>query len=67
MSTHNIGFNEDLTKIILELSSNTHLISSAAQGYITSAQLNGNLTFMSRVNNCLHFNIYEQDKQLFAF
>ena len=30
MSTHNIGFYEDLTKIILELSSNTHLISSAA-------------------------------------
>ena len=29
MSTHNIGFNEDLTKIIIELSSNTHLISSA--------------------------------------
>ena len=29
MSTHNIGFDEDLTKIIFELSSNTHLISSA--------------------------------------
>ena len=29
MSTHNIGFYEDLTKIIIELSSNTHLISSA--------------------------------------
>ena len=29
MSTHNIGFHEDLTKIIFELSSNTHLISSA--------------------------------------
>ena len=28
MSTHNIGFYEDLTKIIFELSSNTHLISS---------------------------------------
>ena len=27
--THNIGFYEDLTKIIFELSSNTHLISSA--------------------------------------
>ena len=27
-STHNIGFYEDLTKIIFELSSNTHLISS---------------------------------------
>ena len=29
MSTHNKGFYEDLTKIIFELSSNTHLISSA--------------------------------------
>ena len=29
MSIHNIGFYEDLTKIIFELSSNTHLISSA--------------------------------------
>ena len=29
MSTHNIGFYEDLTKIIFELSSNTHLISTA--------------------------------------
>ena len=30
MSTHNIGFYEDLTKIIFELSSNTRLISTAA-------------------------------------
>ena len=30
MSTHNIGFYEDLTKLIFELSSTTHLISSAA-------------------------------------
>ena len=29
MSTNNIGFYEDLTKIIFELSSNRHLISSA--------------------------------------
>ena len=29
MSTHNIDFYEDLTKIIFELSSNTYLISSA--------------------------------------
>ena len=29
MSTHNIGFYEDLTKIIFEYSSNMHLISSA--------------------------------------
>ena len=32
MSTHNIGFYEDLTKIIFVLSSNTHLISSTARG-----------------------------------
>ena len=32
MSTHNIGFYEDLTKMIIELSSNTHLISSAGHG-----------------------------------
>ena len=31
MGTHNVGFYEDLTKIIFELSSNTHLISSAVQ------------------------------------
>ena len=29
MITHNIDFYEDLTKIIFELSSNMHLISSA--------------------------------------
>ena len=31
MSTHKIGFYEDLTKIIYELSSNMHLISSAEE------------------------------------
>ena len=31
MSTHNIGFYEDLAKIIFELSSNTHLIFSAEE------------------------------------
>ena len=33
MSTHNIGFYEDLTKIIFKLSSNTHFISSAEDRY----------------------------------
>ena len=33
MSTHNIGFYEDLTKIIFQLSSNMHLVSSA--GHVT--------------------------------
>ena len=40
MSTHNIGFYEDLTKIILnyhEISPNTHLISSAADKQIHSS------------------------------
>ena len=30
MSTHNIGFHEEMTKIIFQLSSNTHLISFSA-------------------------------------
>ena len=33
MSTHNLGFYEDLTKNIFELSSNMHLISSADSLY----------------------------------
>ena len=37
MSTHNIGFYEDLTQIIFELSSNMHLISSAG----VTAKLSG--------------------------
>ena len=40
MSTHNIGFYEDLTKIIFELSSNTHLISSAASTHVMGTHLN---------------------------
>ena len=39
MSTHNIGFYEDLTKIIFELSSNMHLISSAAEVYNYSSRI----------------------------
>ena len=35
MSTHNIGFYEDLTKNIFELSSNKHHISSSTKGYKT--------------------------------
>ena len=34
MSTHNIGFYEDFTKIIFELSSNTHLISPSDMGVL---------------------------------
>ena len=39
MSTHNIGFYEDLTKNIFELSSNTRLISSAGVQYMYIALL----------------------------
>ena len=39
MSTHNIGFYEDLTRIISELSSNTHLISSSVLCYSFSLVL----------------------------
>ena len=39
MSTHNIGFYEDLTKLSLnyhQISSNTHLISSAVVSIVSS-------------------------------
>ena len=39
MSTHNIGFYEDLTKIIFQLSSNKHLISFSAKGFIATDQI----------------------------
>ena len=38
ISTHNIGFYDDLIKIIFELSSNTHLISSAALFYLMTSK-----------------------------
>ena len=48
MSTHNIGFYEDLTKIIFELSSNTHLISSAS----TSTCIHAILLRQQRQKRC---------------
>ena len=39
MSTHNIGFYEDLTKIIFELSSNRHLIFSAVNLFKSPSNL----------------------------
>ena len=45
MSTHNIGFYEDLTKIIFELSSNTHLISSAESSCIVQVLSHVRFTF----------------------
>ena len=55
MSTHNIDFYEDLTKIIFLLSSNTHLISSA------DAQLNMKFKLLmniiiARINKIFIFN-----------
>ena len=49
MSTHNIGFYEDLTKIIFELPSNTHLISSAGYGYGPKLILIGQQRLISRL------------------
>ena len=40
MSTHNIGFYEDLTKNFFELSSNTHLISSAEESDYSESNIN---------------------------
>ena len=44
MSTHNIGFYKDLTKIIFQLSSNTQLISSADHNINTPVQFTAILT-----------------------
>ena len=56
MSTHNIGLYEDLAKIIFELSSNTHLISSAvfqketpSDQQLHLAALQGNLEQLKKV------------------
>ena len=46
MSTHNICFYEDLIKIIFELSSNMHLISSAVFKHIYSIPAMSILTLM---------------------
>ena len=45
MSTHNIGFYEDLTKIIFQLSSTMHLIFSSAKVLIKQQQLRLYFTF----------------------
>ena len=43
MSTHNIGFYEDMTKIIFQLSSNMHLISSSDIGHEKTSDLDSRL------------------------
>ena len=43
MSTHNIGFYENSTKIEFQLSSNTHLISSAEALHTTKTDQSGHL------------------------
>ena len=54
MSTHNIGFYEDLTKIIFQLSLNTHLISSSD----ASLQINGKENVQLPQNLSQHLNYY---------
>ena len=58
MSTHNIDFYEDLTKIIFELSSNTHLISSAAIGLNCCISFLFGICFENGLGVCLK-GIYE--------
>ena len=41
MSTHNIGFNEEMRKIIFQLSSNMHLICSSGGHLCTHNTLTG--------------------------
>ena len=45
MSTHNIGFYEDLTKVIFELSSNTHLISSTVPSMTQASKSDHSLPY----------------------
>ena len=56
MCTHNIDFYEDLTKIIFELSSNTHLISSAALSSQTEVI---NLLISLHLNSNQHTRLYK--------
>ena len=53
MSTHNIGFYEDLTKIIFQLSSNMHGISSSEcvpTGYLQPILLKRNIETLISLN-----------------
>ena len=52
MSTNNIGFYEEISKIIFEISSNTHLISSA--GFQRNAKIQALTALQSRLI-CLHY------------
>ena len=60
MNTHNIGFNEDLTKIVFQLSSKTHLTSSSelygeTASKITTNCMEANLTAF-KTANCMEAN-----------
>ena len=55
MSTHNIGFYEDLSKIIFNLSSNMHIISSSANRSIKMKICMGQA-------NILHHTVREQPR-----
>ena len=56
MSTNNIGFYEDLTKIIFQLSSNMHLISSSVNKKIYIHLPSKNVTdiFNGHDLNCIY-------------
>ena len=48
MSTHNIGFSEELTNIIFKLSSNTHIISLSGLNYYR------NESYVCGYNQCVN-------------
>ena len=58
MSPHNIGFYEDLTKIIFELSSNTHFISSAA--FANSLNQDQALGIQNKLPSMQRVNFYQR-------
>ena len=65
MSTHNIGFYKDLTEIIFQLSSNTHLIcisSSDDKSYKCKPDGQGSCTLHSKYCFLAFFNSRQQKK-----
>ena len=60
MSTHNIGFYEDLTTIIFQLSSNMHLISSS----VSKTHI---VTLAQKVNNSILHTFQEKQKMFYLF
>ena len=54
MSTHNIGFYEEISKIITKLSSNTHLISSADTLNLNKRSLNTCTSCLTGLEKAYH-------------